>query len=340
MSPLISIILPVYNVEKYIVSCLRSIAEQTFKDYELLIIDDCGLDNSIEHAQDYLSNIDIDWHLIHQSRNCGVSAARNRGILESKGKYVMFVDSDDELTRDCLSILANPTAQTNYDIIIGGFENFGKKTEQFKSEREKILLSNEDVIECYAKGGWHIMPWNKLCRKDFIIENNLLFLDGQALHEDFIWSFEVACKAKTAFVTDRVTYRYRINNESVMNTTSIEADLAAYVPAFLKMIQSAARDSGNEQWKYYMIEGKKCGILYSLLQNNEITLYKKYYPEFRKSVYISPLKALFKGIISPIYFIRDLDNLLPMNIAVYYKRMFYTIVYKARNKHIEGALWE
>lgn len=340
METKISIILPVYNVEKYVVKCLQSIIQQSYPFYELLVIDDCGTDKSVELVKEFLSGTSIEWRLIHQEANKGVSAARNRGIREASGDYLLFVDSDDELTPDCLSVLSKPLEKNSYDIIVAGYQTFGNSNECFKPSTSQRLVTNDEVIEFYAKGGWHIMPWNKLCRRDFLIENKLLFLDGQALHEDYIWSFEVACKAQSAYLADSITYRYRINDESVMNSISIESDLAAYVPALRRMTDCSIESSLNERWKYYMIEGKKCGILYSLLQSGEMELYTKYYPEFHAIKYISPFQALSRGIISFPYFIRDLDNILPASIGYMYKRLFYTLYYKLRNKRIDGALWQ
>ena len=103
---MISVIIPVYNVEKYIIRCLESVKQQSYKDYEVILVDDCGQDNSIGLAKDYLEkNFPANSHIITHDCNKGLSAARNTGILAATGEFIYFLDSDDAITNDCLSLL-------------------------------------------------------------------------------------------------------------------------------------------------------------------------------------------------------------------------------------------
>ena len=104
---LISIIIPVYNVEGYIGKCLESLSNQTFTDIEVLFIDDCSTDNSRELITSYINDYkgDILFRLICQPHNQGQSVARNRGIKEAQGEYVYMLDSDDYITDDCIELL-------------------------------------------------------------------------------------------------------------------------------------------------------------------------------------------------------------------------------------------
>ena len=101
----ISIIIPVYNVQDYIIECLDSIAAQTYTTgVECILVDDCGNDNSMKMVNDYLDGYkgEIDFRILRHERNRGLSAARNTGIMNAKGKYVLFVDSDDSISAQCL----------------------------------------------------------------------------------------------------------------------------------------------------------------------------------------------------------------------------------------------
>lgn len=104
---MISIIIPVYNVSKYIYACLESVSQQTYTNIECLLIDDCGTDNSISIAQDFIDNYkgNVLFRIIHHEVNKGLSAARNTGVREANGEFVLFIDSDDWITKDTCEIL-------------------------------------------------------------------------------------------------------------------------------------------------------------------------------------------------------------------------------------------
>ena len=102
---IISIIIPIYNVQDYIIECLDSIASQTYTaGVECILVDDCGNDNSMKMVNDYLDSYkgEIDFRIVKHEHNRGLSAARNTGIMDAKGKYVLFVDSDDSISDQCL----------------------------------------------------------------------------------------------------------------------------------------------------------------------------------------------------------------------------------------------
>ena len=105
----VSIIVPVYNVSQYIVKCLDSIYGQTYNNIELILVDDCGSDDSMTIVHDYLaSHVSIDAHIISHKKNRGLSAARNSGMEKASGEYVYFLDSDDYITLDCIEALVRP----------------------------------------------------------------------------------------------------------------------------------------------------------------------------------------------------------------------------------------
>ena len=139
----ISIVVPVYNVEAYIEDCLKSVAAQTYKgEIECIIINDCTPDNScavIEHfVKEY--NGPIEFKLLHHTVNRGLSAARNTGIDVATGDYIYFLDSDDEITPDCLEHLAAPLAENAYDFVIGNYTTIGSN-----KEFAKLLLKDGEI---------------------------------------------------------------------------------------------------------------------------------------------------------------------------------------------------
>lgn len=102
---MISIIVPIYNVKDYVKDCIDSIQNQTYKDYEVILVDDCGRDDSVAIAENMLKEGHVNYLILHHDHNRGLSAARNTGFAKAKGEYVLFVDSDDTLSLDCLENL-------------------------------------------------------------------------------------------------------------------------------------------------------------------------------------------------------------------------------------------
>lgn len=336
-----SIIIPIYNVEQYIVRCLQSVvAQKNISDIEVILVDDCGTDNSISLAKEFLASCaGVDYTILHHDRNGGLSAARNTGLKAAKGEYVYFLDSDDEIADNCMTILAAPLKSGQYDFVIGDYATTLGADSSMLLLGAGELIGNAAVLEAYATGQWYVMAWNKLCRREFLLQNNLFFEEG-VLHEDVIWSFKLACKASSMYVVKSPTYIYSIREASIMTGMSIDKDMSVYTSAFdaiSRFIKEDGRCMGR--WEYMIFQGKRAGILYSLLQKGETALFKKYYPQFYKQCCFSPWKAFTNNVISMGYLLRDFHYLLPMAWGCVYMRLFYTLYYKMRNKKIEGTVW-
>ena len=338
--PRVSIIVPVYNVSQYIERCWTSVINQSYKSIEIIFVDDCGTDDSISTLRQLMSGTEgIDCRIVHHEHNRGLSAARNTGLIEATGDYVYFLDSDDDITLDCIESLVAPLAVKGFDFVIGDYSVIGDGGYSPLTLNDGTVETNEDVLKTYATGEWYVMAWNKLCRREFLLENDLFFKEG-LIHEDVLWTFKVACKANNMYVVKRPLYNYYVRSSSIMTSMSIEKDVNIYLDVF-KDIAVYTKDEGREygRYEYALIEGKKSGILYSLLQKNEVDLYTRSYLKFRKLPFANPFIAFRKGSISLVYLIRDFHYLLPEKLGLVYKRLFYLIAYKLRGKKIEGAVW-
>ena len=120
--PSVSIIIPVYNVEPYVEDCIRSVIRQTYGGkMECIVVDDCGTDNSMDVVERVIGeyNGPIPFRILHHEHNRGLSAARNTGMDAATGDYLFFLDSDDELTDDCIEKLTEPLVKEWYDVVIG-----------------------------------------------------------------------------------------------------------------------------------------------------------------------------------------------------------------------------
>lgn len=336
----VSLIVPVYNVSEYIVRCWDSIRNQSYKNLEILFVDDCGTDDSIAKLEACIASIeDNDVKILHHSRNRGLSAARNTGLEAATGDYIYFLDSDDNITSDCIESLIRPLCEKEYDIVVGDYSVIGVGGYSPLLLREGALESNSEVIRTYSAGDWYVMAWNKLCRREFLLENELFFKEG-LIHEDVLWSFKVACKAENLYVVKKPIYNYYVRSSSIMTSMSIEKDANVYVEVFDNIVSFAKKEEREYgRYEYALVEGKKAGILYSLLQKKEVSLYNKIYRRFRKSPFANPYHAYRKGIIGIGYLVRDFHYLLPESLGSIYKRLFYLLVYKLRGRKVEGSVW-
>lgn len=336
----VSIIVPVYNVSEYIERCWDSISNQTYKNIEVLFVDDCGTDDSVAKLEGYLAASDsVEARILHHARNRGLSAARNTGLEAATGEYVYFLDSDDDITEDCIESLVYPLTEKKYDFVVGDYSVVGDGGYLPLSLSTGAVETQEEVLRTYAAGEWYVMAWNKLCRRDFLVGNNLFFKEG-LIHEDVLWTFKVACKANNMYVVKQPVYNYYVRSSSIMTSMSIEKDVNIYVEVFENIaafVEEEDRMYGRHE--YALIEGKKSGILYSLLQKGENDLYTRSYRKFRKLPFANPMKAYRQRVIGMGYLFRDMHYLLPVKLGGLYKKMFYMLVYRLRGRKIEGAVW-
>ena len=337
----VSIVIPVYNVSEYIERCWRSVDSQTYPNIELIFVDDCGSDDSITKLENLIEQGHrFPVRILKHERNRGLSAARNTGIRAAEGEYIYFLDSDDDIVPTCIEELVAPLLEKDYDFVIGDYSIHGSKEMESAPLQSGGLLGNEAVIRAYAEGKWFVMAWNKLLKKSFVEDNELFFKEG-IIHEDVLWSFKLACAAKSMFSVPVRLYNYYVRRSSIMTSMSIEKDLSAYIGVF-DDICDYVRVTGRQygRWEYAMIEGKKCGIMYSLLHLRENDLFRRAYHFFRLQANINPLIAFRKGIINWGTLIRDLHYILPESLGCLYKSTFYIIVYRLFNRPLTGIVWK
>lgn len=210
-----SIIVPVYNVEKYLDKCLASISEQTFKEFECIVVDDGSPDNSNDIIDRYV-NKDQRFKVIHQ-KNMGISAARNAGLAIAQGDYIAFVDSDDYISNEYLEKFALKIANTDADIVICGFIDVfldSQKTVCFEAPSTEVIKQNilADI--------WPSYPWNK-CYKKYLFEN-IRFPVGK-IFEDLLTIPEVCLNAhKIVCIPEKLYYYNRQNLNSITSNLSTE----------------------------------------------------------------------------------------------------------------------
>ena len=265
----ISVIIPIYNVASYIKDCLLSVLKQDYPDFEVILVNDCTRDDSMEIIHDILKdNRAIPVRIVEHTENSGLSSARNTGIREAKGEYVYFLDSDDEIVPHCLSVLASAIGEHNPDMVIGDY--FVQGSDAFFPPlklKTGLLSGREKIIKTYAKERVYVMAWNKLVRRSFLLKHNLFFLPG-IIHEDWLWIFQCACLSECWAIVKEITYVYKVRSGSIKTDTAVNKDIDSLkyiLSAMVEFIKTHHLD--KNRFVYSFIEEEKLRLLYTHLNS-------------------------------------------------------------------------
>ena len=228
---IVSVIIPIYNSEKYIIRCLNSVVSQTINDLECILIDDCGNDNTLSLIEKYLKeyNGPKQFKVIRHQNNCGVATARNTGIKAASGTYLFFLDSDDAIVEDCIESLLN-LYRAYPDIVMAqgnAMDENGEISTYGCHENVPEYINKKEDILFYLLSKLTSVPWNRLIKKSFVIKNSLFFLDGK-VHEDMLWTYFVAKYADAIAYTNKSTYIYYTNANSIMTSNSTNQQILRY----------------------------------------------------------------------------------------------------------------
>lgn len=214
MNPKISIIVPVYNVEQYLEKCIGSILEQSFTDFEIILVNDGSKDNSGVICDTYAERDDR-ISVIHKE-NGGLSSARNVGLDLAVGEYISFIDSDDWIDKEMFSILYNNSILYDADIVAGNIAEISKsgKIRTFNQDLVDILLNREQAMnELYLNRKLTYSACNKIYRR--FLFDGLRYKEG-IVFEDMDLSYKIIHKAERIFYTSKTIYFYRYNDESIL----------------------------------------------------------------------------------------------------------------------------
>ncbi len=225
MNPLISVIIPVYNVEKFINSCLDSIINQTYKNLEIILIDDGSTDNSGKICDEY-KNQDNRIIVIHKE-NAGVSVARNTGVEYSSGEYYCFIDSDDSVTDNYIELLYNAITEHDADISCCSFTYLYPDNSTYcplgKDLDETFICTEKgsDILENMLYGNSNYMP-GCVCKLFNRKKTGNILFPAYKIGEDFLAALDYFNNAEKVIYINKPLYFYFQNNESAMHTQNPE----------------------------------------------------------------------------------------------------------------------
>ena len=317
---MISVIVPVYNVEEYLEECLESIKQQTFTDIEVILVNDGSTDGSREICERFCEK-DSRFKLINQE-NQGQSVARNRGVKESVGKFIMFVDSDDVINKNLLEVLL-PYMKTEVDIVECRMTR--KKEEFYLNKASKIVFkgnAKEAILNCIEIKEVKFCPVTKLYRREIV--EKVPFLEGY-IYEDVFTGINYLKHMRKIVVVDYIGYYYRVRPNSTMTKSYTEKDLDIFKVGN-QLIDSFKDDEDMLPYigyfMFYIGHGHylKDGI-------NKMNIYADLYEDFiRKAAFIAKQS---KEVVRKYRLLR-----LYLFAPKYYTTITYPIYKKLQNRWI------
>lgn len=259
-NPKISVIVPVYNVSDYIERCILSIMEQTYKNIECIVIDDCTPDDSMTKALNLIHSYkgEVTFVCKKHTQNRGLSAGRNTGVKYSTGDYLFFLDSDDEILPDAISILVDEVIRhPKIDVVLGQTIS--------KPISPNYDFSHIGVVSYIEDNKWirdhffdfpkrlPVNAWNKLINKAFFIKNELWFKEG-LIHEDELWSYHTYKRISNMAVVQKSTYIHYYTDNSIMSAITINKMAKHWSVILNCILESIDSPSKNRQIVCYTVK--------------------------------------------------------------------------------------
>ena len=323
--PSVSIIVPIYNVGPYVEDCIRSVVRQTYDGpMECILVDDCGSDSSMDIVERLVAEYDgpISFIILHHEHNRGLSAARNTGMDAATGDYLFFLDSDDELTDDGIEKLASVLHSEWYDIVVGNvdcYEIMSNKRKrihnlEFNIEND-ILLRSPEVIDAIIR--WrNVTAWNRLFRASFINSSGLRFKEGM-LHEDNLWSLQVASLASSLYLLNQFTYRYKRREGSITMPFNKGRKMESLIVVIKEMGSFIKKRNISESMVFPVINKYFSEILqyHSSSRKDFIRIYKQVRPFIRARLLI--IMRTSESLAHKLLY--DFHYLLPICIAPHWQ---------------------
>lgn len=256
----VSVLVPVYGVEKYIEQCVESLFVQTYTNLEYIFVDDCSPDRSIDILKTCIErhpNRQAQVRIIHNEHNCGIGIVRQKGIDAATGEYITFVDSDDFIPPTAIQSLVAKAKSGNFDIIEGAYRKIGCKHEKNVLPQHVSSKKRLRMLLCHKGNGF---IWAKLFRRSLFTDNSIGFSDQISFSEDYSVLPCLLFKGRRTW-TDDVVYNYRCNNfESYTHRIN------------LKSILSGAR--ANVVVNHYFIKHDKRRYYRNAINLGMLTVYR------------------------------------------------------------------
>ena len=256
IAPKISVIVPIYNVEKYLSLCINSILAQTFKDFELILIDDCSTDKTLEVAKSFS---DSRIRLLQNEKNLGMpGAVRNVGLDVARGEYVYFCDSDDAILANALEVLFKAAEENNANVVnttrwliaqdseFNNLSSIPVRLMAFTPPQPVSTDLKQRIFQEFLQNRMHISPWIFLYKRKFLPENKIKFPAEVA--EDIFFNFDVVCATSKIMKIDVPFYVYRPNSISVSHNPVRTQKNMKSIPVLCRHIEEKLAPLNDENF--------------------------------------------------------------------------------------------
>ncbi len=238
---LVSVIIPVYQVSDYVERCLLSVMKQTCQNIECIIVDDATPDDSIAKCERLIDgyNGPIKFKILHHDRNRGLSAARNTGTNAATGDYLYYLDSDDEISLDCIEKLMSFVFEgSNLEMVQGNYLTLNGYNEEIgQSDNIRIQSNDEARYQFLVRRNINYTAWNKLLKRSFIIDNKLYYKEG-IIYEDLLWTSYLIKYLNRAQLCTDITYYYFIRPNSISFCNSSRNEGLNYCEIFEEILHN------------------------------------------------------------------------------------------------------
>lgn len=251
-NPMVSIVVPIYNVEKYLKRCIKSILNQSFNNFEIILVNDGSTDKSIEICNKYIEE-DSRIKLINK-KNGGLSSARNAGINVARGKYISFIDPDDCISENYFNILFKKAENNNCDVIVSGFKTVPNNIDVIPSYKLNEVLKGTEFIlssdNVHSKNELCFV-WRYLYKLKLIKQNNILFNEKIFIGEDVVFNLEVLAISNRVMAISDILYYYTINNYNSLTKCKFKPNLEeSLVEQYEKRMYLSQKYKLTENKKY------------------------------------------------------------------------------------------
>lgn len=280
MKELVSIIVPMYNAEKYIEKCITSLLEQTYKNCEIIIVNDGSEDKSSEIVEK-IATQNVNIKIINQ-KNRGVSVARNTGIKNANGDYIIFVDADDYLAKDFVEYMLKLITMNNSEFAYS-ISNFKKENEKETQDEFIKEISNDESVGLLLSPDVTVGCWNKIYKRDMLIKNNIFFKTDLFYGEGLSFIINVSKYAKNITIGNRKVYYYRRNNENSA-TTLFNIEKYYNGEKSLSLIGEKINLNNDYIKSMYLLHVSTfyLGAIVKVIENDKKNEYKKNYKTWKK----------------------------------------------------------
>lgn len=302
----VSVLVPFYNVEKYVGRCVESLFSQTYSNIEYVFVNDCTPDNSMDIINEYIDKFNVrnKCVIINHEVNKGISASRNDCLDNATGDYILFIDSDDYIDKDMVELLVKAAIENNADISGCGY------IEEYKDHSvempQRYTNNHVEMMRAITLLTIKGVMWKLLIRRSIVEENQVRFIPDNTMVDDYLFCCQVFFYAKRFASVDKCMYHYIQYNPNNYSKTR-EFNITSQAKAIIKTEEFYKENGVYELVKDELLQRKFISKLPLLLNKNcyNVKLWRELFPEsnniWKKMNFSFKQKTLFQLASSPLY---------------------------------------